>query len=190
MLVIGFGHRARQGKNTAAQAVLGACPLETQVHVYGFADALRSEVRRYCASLGGQFNLIEQFKEAGLMPDWVHFEEPKPRSLLQWWGTDYRRAKDPDYWVKKLRKTLEEHKPEVALISDVRFQNEVDFIHSLGGYVVKCIRKGIPDVAVHEHPSEAELDGYKGWDFTITAGTVEECQRQAVSIYRRLSGQE
>ena len=190
MLLIGFGHRARQGKNTAAQAVLEACPLETQVHIYAFADALRTEVRRYCASLGGQFNLLEQFKEAGLMPEWVRFEEPKPRSLLQWWGTDYRRAKDPDYWVKKLRKTLEEHKPEVALISDVRFPNEVDFIHSLGGYVVKCVRTGTPDVAVHEHPSEAVLDGYKGWDFTITAGTVEECQRQAVSIYRRLSGQE
>ncbi len=186
MLLIGFGHRARQGKSTAASAVLEACPLETQVHLYAFADALRSEVRTACARFGGQFNLIEQFKESGLMPEWVHFEEPKPRSLLQWWGTDYRRAQDPDYWVKRLRKTLDNHQPEVALITDVRFPNEADAIHAWGGYVVRVIRTTAPDVQVHEHPSESILDGYHGWDFTLTAANVPELQAKARALYADL----
>ena len=186
MLLIGFGHRARQGKNTAADAILNSCPLETQVRQYGFADALKKEVRVACARLGGQYNLIEQFKEAGLLPEWVHFEEPKPRSLLQWWGTDYRRAKDPDYWVKALRKTLDAHNPELALITDVRFPNEADAIHAWGGYVVKCTRLGKPDVEVHEHASEAAMDGYRGWDFYISADGVAEAQRQARDIHAEI----
>jgi hypothetical protein len=187
-LLIGFGHRARQGKNTAADAILQApsLPLETEVRMYAFADALKREVRVACGQCGGQYNLIEQFKDAGLMPEWVTFEEPKPRSLLQWWGTEYRRAKDPAYWVKRLRKTLEEHNPDIALITDVRFVNEVDFIHELGGYVVKCERLGNPDVNVREHPSEAVLDAYKGWDYHIKAATVAECKRQALDIFRGL----
>lgn len=186
MLVIGFGHRARQGKNTAALAVLEACPLDAQVHIYAFADVLKHEVRVACAQLGGQLNLIEQFQASGIMPGWVHFEEPKPRSLLQWWGTDYRRAKDPDYWVKRLRKTLEDHNPDVALITDVRFPNEVEFIHGLGGVYVEVINTGAVDVVVHEHPSESLLDGAKA-DYIIAAGSADECRIKAVEMYRKVS---
>ena len=88
MILIGFGHRARQGKNTAAQAVMDLQPLDTEVRLYAFGDALKTEVRVACAKFSGQSELIRAWKEAGLMPEWVHFEEPKPRSLLQWWGTD------------------------------------------------------------------------------------------------------
>ena len=83
MILLGFGHRARQGKSTAALAVLDACPLETFAVQYAFGAALRTEVRTACGIMGGQWQLIEQWKAAGLLPDWVHFEEPKPRSLLQ-----------------------------------------------------------------------------------------------------------
>lgn len=183
MRVIGFGHRARQGKNTAALAILEACPLPTYVRLYGFADALRTEVRTACAKFGGQASLIREWQENGLMPEWVHFEEPKPRSLLQWWGTDFRRKHDPDYWVKRLRKTLESHKPDVALVTDVRFRNEADFIHSLGGTLVEVQRIGAPDVSVQEHRSEAELDGYTGWDFTIRAADVNELKRLALEVW-------
>jgi hypothetical protein len=182
-LVIGFGHRARQGKNTAAQAVLDACPLDMQVRMYAFADALKTEVRKACCAFGGQYALIAAWKEAGLMPEWVQCEDPKPRTLLQWWGTEYRRSKDPDYWTTRLRNTLSEHNPDVALITDVRFPNEVEFIHGLGGYVVKVERLSKPDIAVKEHPSEAMLDGYAGWDFHIKAADLRDLQRQARAIY-------
>lgn len=183
MRVIGFGHRARQGKNTAALAILNACPLPTHVALYAFADALRMEVRSACAKFGGQFALIQAWKEVGLMPEWVHFEEPKPRPLLQWWGTDFRRKQDPNYWVKRLRKTLNDHRPDVALITDVRFRNEADLIHELGGTLVEVERIGVPDVDVQEHRSESELDGYTGWDFIIRAADVNELRRLAVEVW-------
>ena len=195
MLLIGFGHRARQGKNTAAEAVLNACPLATDVRMYALADALKQEVRVAVAKLGGPFNLIEQFKEAGLMPEWVHWEEPKPRTVLQWWG-QWRRSQDPAYWVKRLDAKLRQHQPEVALITDVRNGpddgpegDETTYVHSQGGILVKCIRLGAPDVDVPEHISESSLDNYTGWDYTITAATAEECKRKAVDIFREVSSE-
>ena len=76
MLLIGFGHRARQGKSTAVTAMLNApfLSLEVNIRAYAFADALKREVRRACATFGGQFALIEAWKDSGLMPEWVHFE--------------------------------------------------------------------------------------------------------------------
>lgn len=182
MRVIGFGHKARQGKSTAAFAMLEACPLDTEVRMYAFADALRTEVRLACAKLGGQYDLIESFKGAGLMPEWVRFEEGKPRSLLQWWGTEYRRAKDPDYWVTRLEKTLSAHQPDVALITDVRYPNEAEAVKRWGGTLVRVIRDGEPDYAVSAHESESALDGYE-WDYTLTAKTKPELVSKARALF-------
>jgi hypothetical protein len=185
MILIGFGYRARQGKNTAALAVLEACPLDCQVHVYAFADALKMEVRKASAQLGGQEALIESFKTAGLMPADVVAEYPKPRPVLQWWGT-WKRSQDPRYWIKRLWRTIDDHKPDVAPIADVRYPNEADEIHERGGYVVQVVNTGELDVSVNDHPSEHALDGYKDWDFRIEARTVAECRHKAAEIYREI----
>ena len=185
MLVIGFGHRARQGKNTAALAMLNSMPLDTHVIQYAFGDALRSEVRVACAKYGGQHALITAWKQSGLMPEWVICENAKPRTLLQWWGTDFRRAKDPEYWVKRLKTTLDNHNPDVALITDVRFPNELDAIRAWGGVYVEVVNTGDTDIDVHGHPSEAALDGVRA-DYWIVAGSRDECEEKAAGLFRQI----
>lgn len=197
MLLIGFGHKARQGKNTAALAVLNVTPLDSHARLYSYADALRAEAKRAIVSAGGLEALIKRgfvFDGAlGLthvrLPAWVKVESGKPRTFLQWWGTDYRRAQDPDYWVKRLQETLDRDNPEVALITDVRFTNEADTIHKMGGYVVKVERTTKPDVIVPAHPSEQDLDGYTGWDFHIRAASIRDCHLQAAAIYHKIAGE-
>lgn len=186
MIVIGFGYRARQGKSTAALAALESCPLDTDVHLYAFADAVRMEVRLACAKFGGQYELIAAWQEAGLMPPWVHYEEPKPRSLLQWWGTDYRRGQDPDYWIKRLRRVLDAHTPDVAIITDVRFPNETAAIKEWGGTLVKVSRMSPPDVVVPPHESETALDAFDGWDCHLEAASVAEVKTKAAALYNAI----
>lgn len=187
MLIVGYGYKARQGKNTAALAALESCPLETQVRMYAFGDALKMEVRKACLQFGGQHELIAAWKTAGVMPEWVQPEDPKPRSLLQWWGTDYRRAKDPAYWIKRLKHELDAQIPEIALITDVRFPNECAAIKAWGGYVVHCVRLGEPDVQVHEHASECALDGYKHWDHTLYADSIPALQTASVGLLKKIA---
>ena len=201
MLIIGFGHKARQGKNTAAVVMLNASALDVRARIYAYADALRAEVKRAVNCAGGVEQLIKRgwifgndcsgkyldtFKVT--LPAWVVPEIGKPRTLLQWWGTDYRRAQDPDYWVKRMFETLDREQPDMALITDVRFRNEADAIHKAGGYLVKVTRIGKPDVNVPQHPSETNLDGYAGWDYEIKVATLAEMHQKSAAIYRKIAG--
>ena len=68
-----------------------------------------------------------------------------PRELMQWLGTDIMREEfnkkfnySGSIWIDSIKdkvKTLLDNNKDVV-IDDVRFQNEVDMIHSLGGIVI------------------------------------------------------
>jgi hypothetical protein len=52
-----------------------------------------------------------------------------PRWLMQTYGTDYRRASNPNYWIDRLSDTISTFPVDHNIvISDVRFQNEADFV--------------------------------------------------------------
>lgn len=57
-------------------------------------------------------------------------QQPRtPRDMLQWWGTEYRRRQDPDYWVKQLTARIQHYMLDGErrfVITDCRFDNEVD----------------------------------------------------------------
>lgn len=68
-----------------------------------------------------------------------------PRELMQWLGTDIMREEfnkkfnySGSIWIDNVKdkvKTLLDNNKDIV-IDDVRFQNEVDMIHSLGGIVI------------------------------------------------------
>lgn len=82
-----------------------------------------------------------------------------PRQILQWWG-DYRRAQDPEYFVKRTRKELIDWDwatPRSGfVITDVRQANEAAMVRALGGQIWQIVRPG------HEPPRtghHTETDG-------------------------------
>ena len=74
------------------------------------------------------------------------------RALLQWWGTEYRRAQDPEYWIKQMRTKLQAT-PRAA-ISDVRFANEAALVREFGGEVWRVERPGLAADGLAGHASE------------------------------------
>lgn len=96
------------------------------------------------------------------------------RALLQWWGTEFRRAEDPDYWVKRcMAKCDDPH--QLYVISDVRFENEAKGIIYSGGELIKVIRPHGINISGMGHASETSLDNWEEWDFILTNdGTKEE----------------
>ncbi len=180
-IIIAFGYKARRGKDTACGAIMearshGFLPVKS----YAFADALRDEVneaiherfRRGCADAQAAMQLLCWW--AGVPYDPNAVVEPgypygKQRALYQWWGTEYRRSQDPDYWVKALKARIERDAPRVAVMSDLRFHNEFEFIQINGGYCVRVDRPGFEIADGKHHISETLLDSLPddAWDHIL-----------------------
>lgn len=105
------------------------------------------------------------------------------RKMLQDLGTKYGRQKNnPNIWIDKLENWIRiHHKRGIKkfIVTDVRFQNEVDWIHKLGGKVFKieAPKRNIDRIKKEEsndinnetrnHISEIGIDQIKNYDFTI-----------------------
>lgn len=79
---------------------------------------------------------------------------PEVRRVYQKLGTDVCRSLNPDVWVDELVKKIDHETSYV--ITDVRFPNEVEAIHALGGEVWWVNREG--HGPLNGHVSESSID--------------------------------
>ena len=108
-----------------------------------------------------------------------------PRQVLQWWGTDYRRAQKPNYWLLKNEEWLwsvhasvpfPEQRPQYFVNTTVRFENERQWISrdiegAWGGNIWHIRRDGI--AAVNPHVSEQPLPVLPGERELYNNDTIE-----------------
>lgn len=133
--IIGFGHRARTGKDVAARTIADKTD---DARIYAFSDAIST----YCRVARG-----------------MTVRDPV---LLQEVGYELRQT-NPDIWVQALYWRLEEDRPRTALVTGVRFPNEVEMIRAMGGEVWRIDRltaSGEPFLATDrptDHPTETAL---------------------------------
>jgi hypothetical protein len=204
-VIIGVGYKARHGKGTVCKTILEANKDKYDIREYGFGDQLKEEVNTAAEEAGGMFALFTQLATVGVVfkgferikiPEWVKYDpqadtsDPlsplgKQRSLLQWWGTEFRRAQDPFYWVKAMKNRLELEEPQIALISDLRFQNEFLWVKANGGFTVRVDREGYTNVSeVSSHSSENQLS-LAPFDFEIHVndGELDTLKADALTVF-------
>ena len=78
---------------------------------------------------------------------WSHeFGKPfTPRYALQLMGTEVgREVFHEDFWIIRLKKFMQENPNQNFVITDVRFQNELDFVHSMNGIAIEIEREVPP----------------------------------------------
>ena len=98
------------------------------------------------------------------------------RQLLQKFGTEVGRNISSDIWVDSLLGEYNKAKSgdleEDWIVTDVRFENEVEAIRENGGILIRLNRNtGFND----QHSSETALDNYKNFDLVIdNNGTIDE----------------
>lgn len=70
---------------------------------------------------------------------------PNMRKVLQLWGTEFRRAQDSEYWIKKTEKKIVDllYFGVSVVVTDMRFPNEVALIQRLGGMLWRVDRPGL-----------------------------------------------
>lgn len=114
---------------------------------------------------------------------WPEHYTFSPRWVLQRWGTDYRRAQNPDYWIERtalwVHAWLDVTKDGGAygglVNTSVRFPNEREFIEKLGGMVWHLRRKDTGAVASQQdYVSEKGLDILPADRVINNNGTVEQ----------------
>lgn len=81
-----------------------------------------------------------------------------PRQIMQWWGTEYRRAQDPDYWTVMLERRIESlllSGQTRLVVTDVRFDNEAATVRAepFGAKIWAITRPGC-SVPAGSHVSE------------------------------------
>ncbi len=211
-MIIGFAGKAASGKTTAARHLASLAGRET--HIVPMAQALRDEVVSFLRRAGAEAQIplvhgdqndkvrvfhLDTARAEAACDRWPHFVQThgdlqdRPgmtavtvRRLLQWWGTEYRRAQDPDYWTKAWDRLIAGY--DLArvhiLVDDVRFMNEVEVIGRHGGRFVRIIRPGV--AAAGNHASEISLDGFAGWDEEIlNDGTLEDFLAKVARLQHR-----
>jgi hypothetical protein len=206
MLVIGLGNRARHGKDTAATAILEHAARSLRpVYKMSWAESLREEVNLWLnANPTWQFGNsgIKMLADGTPLPEWVQpsigvvtsDENPygKHSLLLQWWGTDYRRHQDTDYWIRKgehkLNAFFQKYPNGVATAPDTRFINEVEAIERRNGITIQVTRLN-PDGSLFRdpsrdpnHPSEVVLDNWN-WQHKIVSKSPVLTGELAITIF-------
>ena len=178
-LLIGLAGRARPGKTTAANHLANTYDLVT----YALADPLRE-------GLMNIFNLSpcdfdDERKE--LMIDWLG---RSPRELMQSMGTDWGRHQvHPELWLLLAEKNLEflgqtNDNARGFVISDLRFENEADFVRKRGGMVIHVLR---PDaMEVNPHTSEAGISIQDNDLVLHNDGAIEDLFGQLDEIFEAL----
>jgi hypothetical protein len=163
-MIIGITGYARTGKDTLANGLkmllrssnIGCKKLS-------FAWALKKDLDYFLVSKIG----ISAFTEDKTQKELI-------RPLMVTYGSDIMRKIDPDYWIKCVRREIDEkHRNKVIIIPDVRFENESKWIKSEGGKIILLRREidGILIPPANEHEKENSVKAEQLADSDYTWGT-------------------
>lgn len=85
-----------------------------------------------------------------------------PRQILQWWGTEYRRAQEPGYWTRIVTERIAfaiRNYERRFVITDCRFVNEAESVRNMGGQIWQVKRPGIDGASTAEGAHASATDG-------------------------------
>lgn len=159
-IIVGLAGKKRAGKDSIAHVLTSE---------YGFAhDSFAAPIREFVEKLTEDYSSnvfsIDGDRETAI--DWLGGKSK--RQLMQTLGTEWGRDMvSPTLWMDALwrrtgRATTSFHR--LLVISDVRFDDEADFIRSKGGIIIHVVRPGlnggdghVSEYGVHKEDIDATL---------------------------------
>jgi hypothetical protein len=190
-MLFGFAGRKGHGKDACADIMVSAA--STEVAKVAFADPIKLACSALFVFSPAQLHNARA-KET-IDPRWGI----TPRQAMQFVGTDLIQQHMDEllpgvgrtFFVKAMRHRIQEMwslNPDLLIVvSDVRFQHEVDLIHELGGWVFRVTR---PNAApsLDTHASEVMVDSLVGIDEeVINHGTLDDLETNLKEAGERLA---
>lgn len=142
---------------------------------YAFADALKMEVAEILGVNADNLNAKKN--------------HPLVRHIYQWYGSDYKRAEDKNYWIKHLDFQITQFKQAAVpcinvFVTDVRFLNEAEYIKQSGGILWR-IRRRVADEVWDPHPSEVEVDKIECDNFIHNDMSVLRLEKEVIDVMKQ-----
>ena len=149
MKIIGLCGAARSGKDsfyTFSKDIFKSNGILTER--IAFADELKQECLKFLKDNTGLSPFTKDPKEKEII-----------RPFLVTYGTHIRRKLNPNCWIDRINKKAKNLISEgiVPIVTDVRYPNEADWIHSLGGKVIHISRFGIEPINTEERENDPIL---------------------------------
>lgn len=175
-VVLGFCGRARGGKTTATDAIfLYARGLGLSVYVASFGEL----VCNYCV-------------DSGALPPLTNRERATPEQLkiIVDVGMHCRQKYGDDFWLGQFDGEIFKRKPNVVLCPNIRMPNEVAWIRSMGGSLIRCVRLNpdgsefiSPDRDPNHITETATTLVNSDYNITVKDGQTELAKWIAVDIF-------
>jgi hypothetical protein len=214
-IVIGLTGLAGAGKDTVADTLCTHAGFTK----LAFADALRLEVAS-AYRLFDRYTLLSDRATKELPTDAMAFcrcyddafverlmalhshEQPdfdqeawlyqprSPRQILQLWGTEYRRAEQPNYWSTKVAMHIAAGLANGHarwVVTDCRFGNEVRAIRSLGGEIWQVMRQGLADLEAG-HSSQTDGSHFGPAAILLNNGSITDLMNTALRMLAHRHG--
>jgi len=131
-MIIGLSGVAGCGKNTVAEVLARQCGAK----LFAFADPLYAAVSAITGIP------VKNLQDRGFKEKELSWLPASPRRLLQTLGTEWGRDTiHEEIWIRSVFRAIKAESPPVAVITDVRFNNEAFAIRERGGSVWLVTRK-------------------------------------------------
>jgi hypothetical protein len=160
---IGLIGLAGSGKDTAAEAL----------YKLGYKRVSFAQKLKYLAGYFG----------------WDGFKDARGRALLQDLGMAARRY-NPNHWIEELHSIC--GRKRFLVYTDVRFQNEADYVREQGGIVVRIVRPGQqggivvrivrPGQIAENHESELKQSEVAADMEIVNDGSIEDLHNKIRAI--------
>lgn len=169
-MIIGIVGNKNVGKDTLADYLV-----ENKNFIkYAFADPLKHCLKELFGLTDEQLygNKKEEYD-----PNW----ETTPRELLQFFGTEVMQFKIQEllpnlkrtFFIKRFEQFINDNPDKSIVVSDIRFQHELDVVLKYKGIVIKVEREKSSKTFLN-HASESNIDKLTNFTFKIENNKTKE----------------
>lgn len=182
MILIGIHGKANVGKDTAASFLVASEGFQRMA----FADPLKKIAAILFNTDANSFET--QLGKASYDTRW----EMTRRKMVQLVGTEMvRDCLGQDHWIKLLETMMPQRVNSKVVVTDVRFQNELQWILDKGGFIIHIESLSRNTIIESSHRSEAPLDmstaiKYNRYFHYQNDGTMKQFRIAMLDVYESI----